>query len=81
MCGSASSVYPYGWALLICKRAVNETMDCPSAKIKQNIHSENGTLRIQVGIDTSKLEQKLDAIARHAKALADELKDIDAFDD
>ncbi len=56
-------------------------MERPSTKIKRNKLSANGTLRIQVGIDTSKLEQKLDAIARHAKALADELKDIDAVDD
>lgn len=55
-------------------------MDCPSEKIKRNTHSAKETLRIQVGIDTSKLEQKLDAIARHAKALADELKDIDAVE-
>lgn len=55
-------------------------MDCPSAKIKRNTHSTDGTLRIQVDIDTSKLAQKLDAIARHAKALADEMKDIDAVE-
>lgn len=73
----------YGWALLLCKRAVDETMDCPSTKIKWNTHSTDGTLSICICIDigTSELEQKLDAIARHVKALADELKDIDAFND
>ncbi|WP_154644974.1 hypothetical protein [Parvimonas micra] len=37
-------------------------------------------MHVTVDIDSSKLTQKLDAIARHAKMLSNELKDIDAVD-
>ncbi len=47
---------------------------------KETDHKPLSEMHVTVDIDSSKLTQKLDAIARHAKMLSNELKDIDAVD-